>query len=412
MIAIIDYRGKTPTKTSSGIPLITAKIVKNGRILPADEFIAVSDYDSWMRRGIPLPNDIVITTEAPLGEVAQLDSRKVALAQRLIALRGKPDVLNNTFLKFLMMSPSVQEEMRARSTGTTVLGIKQSELRKVILKVPPLPEQEIIADILGSLDDKIELNRKMNETLEEMARAIFKSWFVDFDPVVAKSDGRQPEGMDAETAKLFPDSFVDSEIGRIPKGWRIAKASEVAETNAQTLSKSDDITRVEYIEISEVNRGDISNIQIFERGQEPSRARRRLRHGDTVLSTVRPDRRSYFISLSPSPDLIASTGFAVFSPTKVPWSFFYAGLTQDEVFEYLGQHADGGAYPAVRPEIIGQWSFAIPENTSILDSFHGLCSSLFSTADNNRKQALQLGQIRDSLLPKLLSGEIRVRTAL
>src|SRR2546426_6739746 len=138
MAAVIDYRGKTPRKTTSGIPLVTAKVVKGGRIAPPDEFIGVDDYEAWMRRGIPEAGDIVITTEAPLGEVAQLGPERVALAQRLITLRGKPGVLDNTFLKFLLQSEGVRKQLRARATGTTVLGIKQSELRKVPLTLPPL----------------------------------------------------------------------------------------------------------------------------------------------------------------------------------------------------------------------------------------------------------------------------------
>ena len=129
MDALIDYRGKTPKKTAFGIPLITAKVVKGGRIETPDEFIASADYDAWMRRGIPKAGDVVVTTEAPMGEVAQLSTERVALAQRLIALRGKSGLLDNGFLKFLMQSDDVQEQLRARASGTTVLGIKQSELR-------------------------------------------------------------------------------------------------------------------------------------------------------------------------------------------------------------------------------------------------------------------------------------------
>ena len=184
MDALIDYRGKTPKKTESGIPLITAKIIKNGRINPTQEYIAESDYDSWMRRGIPQKGDIVLTTEAPLGEVAQLDGKKIALAQRVITLRGKSGLLESDFLLYLLQSNDVQHQLDSRASGTTVKGIKQSELRKVILKFPPVPEQKAIARVLGVLDDKIELNRRMNETLEGMAQALFKSWFVDFDPVL------------------------------------------------------------------------------------------------------------------------------------------------------------------------------------------------------------------------------------
>lgn len=125
MEAIIDYRGKTPEKTQSGIPLITAKVVKGGRIEPTDEYIAAEDYDSWMRRGLPKAGDVVMTTEAPLGEIAQLGPEQVALAQRLITLRGKQDLLDNTFLKFLMQSDDVQAQLHARASGTTVLGINR-----------------------------------------------------------------------------------------------------------------------------------------------------------------------------------------------------------------------------------------------------------------------------------------------
>jgi type I restriction enzyme S subunit len=187
MDAIIDYRGKTPRKSLTGVPLITAKIIEGGRLHPVEEYIPIEDYDSWMRRGLPRTGDVVMTTEGPLGEIAQLDGRKVALGQRIITLRGKKGFLDNTFLKFLMMSFFVQAQLQARASGTTVLGIKQSELRKIFLPIPPLPEQRAIAHILGALDDKIELNRRQNATLEALARAIFQSWFVDFDPVHAKA---------------------------------------------------------------------------------------------------------------------------------------------------------------------------------------------------------------------------------
>ena len=122
--ALIDYRGKTPTKTESGIPLVTAKVIKGGRIETPTEFIAPEEYDSWMRRGIPATGDVVLTTEAPLGEVAQLGSEKVALAQRVITLRGKKDFLDNTYLLYLFMTEEMQDQLKARATGTTVLGIK------------------------------------------------------------------------------------------------------------------------------------------------------------------------------------------------------------------------------------------------------------------------------------------------
>ena len=252
--ALIDYRGKTPKKVDKGIPLITAKVVKSGRILPMDEFIADEDYESWMVRGIPQISDIVVTTEAPLGEVAQIKNANVALAQRIVTLRGKVDFLENDFLLFLMQSDFVQNQLEARATGSTVKGIKQSELRKIILPIPPIVEQKCIGKILSDLDDKIHLNNQINQTLESIAQAIFKSWFIDFDPVrakiAAKQNGEDPElaamcaisGKSEEelqqmpeedltelqaTAALFPDELVESELGEVPKGWSITKVDDI-----------------------------------------------------------------------------------------------------------------------------------------------------------------------------------------
>src|SRR5699024_4205706 len=193
--ALIDYRGKTPQKTDRGIPLITAKIVKNGVILPANEYISINDYDDWMTRGFPKIGDVLLTTEAPLGEVAQLHDDKVALAQRIILLRGKEALLSNDYLLYLMQSDFIQNQLNARASGSTVKGIKQSELRKIELLIPSYNEQQKIAKILGDLDRKIEKNNQINETLEAMAQAIFKSWFIDFDPVKAKVEAKA-KGLD------------------------------------------------------------------------------------------------------------------------------------------------------------------------------------------------------------------------
>jgi type I restriction enzyme S subunit len=197
----------------------------------------------------------------------------------------------------------------------------------------------------------------------------------------------------------------------LPLGWRLASIEEICAINAWTLGKNDDLETLEYVEISEVSRGNIANIATYPRGEEPSRARRRLRHGDTVLSTVRPDRGSYFLALNPPENRVASTGFAVLTPTKVPWSFLHATLTQPEVSDHLGQMADGGAYPAVRPEIIGAMQIALPNEPKILEAFHRTCAPLFEQAEANRTQSRTLATLRDTLLPKLLSGELSVAAA-
>ncbi len=143
LLKIIDYRGKTPVKTSSGVPLITARVVKNGELLEPTEFIAHDDYDRWMIRGLPEYGDILFTTEAPLGEVATLTRTDVALAQRLLLLRANPIYLTNTFLRHALTSEGVVDEINTRSTGSTVKGIRQKELRKVIIPIIRIDDQKI-----------------------------------------------------------------------------------------------------------------------------------------------------------------------------------------------------------------------------------------------------------------------------
>ncbi|HNY43013.1 MAG TPA: restriction endonuclease subunit S, partial [Bryobacteraceae bacterium] len=248
--ALIDYRGKTPEKTEFGVPLVTAKVIKGGRIETPTEFIAPEEYDSWMRRGIPLSGDVVMTTEAPLGEVAQLGGEKVALAQRVITLRGKAGFLDNAYLLYLFQTEEMQEQLKSRATGTTVLGIKQSELRKLGIRIPPFALQRSATGVLKALDDRITLLRETNATLEAIAQALFKSWFVDFDPVHAKQAGRAPEGMDEATAALFPDEFEESELGSVPRGWRVGSLSDLSVLNPESWSAKSHPETLAYVDLA------------------------------------------------------------------------------------------------------------------------------------------------------------------
>jgi type I restriction enzyme S subunit len=318
----------------------------------------------------------------------------------------EPDSADYRYIYYILSQDTYVRQMFGIADGSAQANISGSQIESLEVPLPPLAEQKAIAAVLGALDDKIELNRRMNATLEAMARALFQSWFVDFDPVRAKLDGREPVGLDSDTAAFFPEHFDHGEHDMLPVDWGLAAIEEVCAINAWTLGKYDDLETLEYVEISEVSRGNIANIANYQRGEEPSRARRRLRHGDTVLSTVRPDRGSYFLSLNPPKNRVCSTGFAVLTPSKVPWSFLHVALTLPEVSDHLGQMADGGAYPAVRPEVIGAIQVSLPKNPKVLEAFHRTCAPLIEQAEANRTQSRTLATLRDTLLPKLLSGEL------
>ena len=407
MKAIIDYRGKTPRKTSSGVPLITAKIVKDGRIMTPTEFIAAEGYDSWMNRGLPEPGDVVMTTEAPLGEIAQLDNRKVALGQRLITLRGKPDVLNNTYLKFAMQAAFVQNQLKARSTGTTVLGISQRELREVEIPLPPLSEQHRIAHILGTLDDKIELNRQVNETLEATARAIFKSWFVDFDPVKAKMEGREPPFMDTETAELFPSAFQESTLGKISKGWKVGTLGEIAENVRRSVKASEIDANDCFIGLEHIPRRNITLSQ-WETDAEVQSNKYRFRKGEILFGKLNP----HFHKAGVAPiDGVCSTDILVIQPIDIEWFGVVLGLiSSDNFFAYTTACAKGTTLPRTNWKDMSNYKTVLP-TVEIAHKYTEFIQPIINKIIENIHQSRTLAQTRDTLLPKLLSGEIRIDDA-
>ncbi|ENM3841049.1 restriction endonuclease subunit S [Vibrio cholerae] len=433
MDAIIDYRGKTPTKTTSGIPLITAKIIKNGRIQDVNEYIAEGDYDAWMRRGLPKEGDVVLTTEAPLGEVAQLDSRKIALAQRVITLRGKKGVLDNDYLLYLLQSHDVQHQLDGRGTGSTVKGIKQSELKEIILSFPSINVQKRIAQHLKNIDQKITLNHQINQTLEQMAQTLFKSWFVDFDPVIdnaldagffeqdwpipdelqhraeARKTVRESEGfkpLPEDVRQLFPDAFEESELGWVPKGWAISTISDMARINSKTWSKKSAPEVVEYVDLSNAKNGVILGTDVYVFDEAPSRARRILNKKDTIFGLVRPANRSY--AFVDKDGLTGSTGFAVVTAKKSNGAnFIYQLLTSDNIIDLFIRIADGAAYPAIKPDDIADVQFAMPSD-QVLDYFELVANSYKERSAIGLTNNINLTALRDTLLPKLISGEQRL----
>ncbi|MCT8616861.1 restriction endonuclease subunit S, partial [Glaesserella parasuis] len=193
---VIDHRGKTPKKLgfddfhSNGYPVLSAKHVKTSGLVNLDvmRFANQEMYEKWMK--IPTKKgDIVLTSEAPLGELFYIDgSTQYLLGQRVFGLRTKANLINPMYLFAWLSSPEGQSALQARATGSTVQGIKQSELLNIELSIPDLIEQEKVAEILFNLNNKIQLNTQINQTLEQIAQTIFKSWFIDFDPVHAKAN--------------------------------------------------------------------------------------------------------------------------------------------------------------------------------------------------------------------------------
>lgn len=288
---------------------------------------------------------------------------------------------------------TIKPELKAQGGGGSVyLNVSKSKFSNLEVPLPPLPVQRRIADILGALDDKIALNRRMNETLEEMAQTLYRHWFVDFGP--------------------FQDrKFKDTEeLGPIPKGWEVGELGDFCTVNRETVNKDDPPDPIEYIKISGVNEGRVEETEIIEWEESPTRANRRVQDGDIVWSKVRPNRKGYFLCLEPPENLVVSTGFATITPNQLPFTWVYLTLTTEDFVEYLTARATGAAYPSVRLEAFRNAKVIIPGKEE-LNAFHEKVEALFRLQRANERENETLAETRDYLLPKLISGEIEVEVA-
>jgi len=223
------FTNPMPTIDGDGAYMVTAKDIKNGRI--QYQTARKTSWDAYRSKltdkSRPAKGDLLLTKDGSIGRLALCDRDDICINQS-VALLQSNNKGDFRYIKYLLEAPEYQRKMESDSDGSTIKHIYITRVDKMIIPLPPRKEQQGIVSILGTLDDKIELNRKTNETLEAMAKALFKSWFVDFDPVRAKAEGR-PTGLPSQISDLFPYSFEDSELGEIPNGWEVGCLSDCCE---------------------------------------------------------------------------------------------------------------------------------------------------------------------------------------
>jgi type I restriction enzyme, S subunit len=402
---LIDYRGKTPQKTSSGIPLITAKIVKDGKINTPQEFIDEDDYEAWMVRGFPKKGDVVLTTEAPLGEVASIDDENIALAQRIVVLRGKKGLLDNTYLKYHLMSHDIQHQLQSRASGSTVLGIKQSELRKIILKIPPMRTQEKIAENLDLLYQLSKQNKYIISDLNSTISAFFRSWFIDFEPVKAKAEGKLPYLMDKETAALFPDSFEDSEIGPIPSGWELCSILELGDFLNGVASQKYPVTSEDdslpVVKIREMQNGVTEN---SDWASTSTPQKYHINEGEILFSWAATLLVQHWQG---NKAILNQHIFKVTPSENFPEWFVYQYLITElwkfQIMATAGETMMGH----IKRKDLQQHLIVIPPN-QLLKKLSETMNPLYSLSKSISVNQKHPTSIRDALLPKLMSGELSV----
>lgn len=313
------------------------------------------------------------------------------------------------YLFYLMASDLFVEPVVRASEGTKMPRAKWDYAAALELPLPPLPEQRAIAHILGTLDDKIELNRRMARTLEEMARALFKAWFVDFEPVRAKMDGRWRRGeslpgLPAHVYDLFPDRLVDSELGPIPEGWEVGTLGEVAR-HIKRHAKPDEITAsTPYIALEHMPRCSLRLAQ-WSTAAEVMSNKFRFRRGEILFGKLRP----YFYKIGVAPvDGVCSTDILVLNSISPAWFGFVLGhISGKEFVDYASARSTGTKMPRVRWSDVADYKVALPPE-SAAEALTSLLSPLIDSLILGIEHSRTTAAVRDTLLPRVVSGTIRV----
>ncbi|RIK08333.1 MAG: restriction endonuclease subunit S [Acidobacteria bacterium] len=347
-------------------------------------------------------NTVCLSRTASVGYVVVM-GRPMATSQDFVNWVCS-DRLDHRFLKYVLLAE--HEALLRFASGTTHQTIYFPEVKAFHVSLPPIHEQRAIANVLGTLDDKIELNRRMSETLESIARAIFKSWFVDFDPVRAKADGRDP-GLPKHIADLFPDRLVDSELGPIPAGWQIGKLGDVADHPRRTVNPHDVDAETPYIALEHMPKRCIALTNWGAAGGLASN-KFRFRRSEILFGKLRP----YFHKVGVAPlDGVCSTDIVVVNSRDDGWFGFVLGhFSSDEFVEYTNLSSTGTRMPRTNWRDMSKFAVALPPPT-VAATFADLIRPLTEKIIGTTHESRSLAALRDTLLPKLISGEIRLSGA-
>lgn len=424
-LLVADCPHATPKWTDSGNVVLRNQNIKNGRLdLSSPSFTDEAHYLGRIRRATPQAGDLVITREAPMGEVCQIPSGlKCCLGQRQVLLRPDPSKVDSRFLLYALQSPYLQHQIGwNEGTGSTVSNLRIPVLEALQVPTPSLHIQYEVAQILGAIDDRITLLRETNASLEAIAQALFKSWFVDFDPVRAKMEGRAPEGMDEATAALFPDGFEESELGLVPRGWYSTKVADVAEVvKGKSYSSKDlvDHHDTALVTLKSFERGGGFRMDGFKPYAGRYKASQVVQPGDLIVAYTDVTQAAELIGkpaivvgVEEYNTLVASLDVGIVRPddSKCGRQFLY-GLFKTEAFQaHTLAHTSGTTVLHLAKDGVGSYLFPCPQNQLVL-AFETIALVIAERRQTNSDQIHTLVSLRDTLLPRLITGQLRLSEA-
>ena len=410
------YRAKNDELAPSGLPFARAGNINNGfQFDDADHFPDANV--SRVTNKISQPGDVVFTSKGTVGRFAFVRSRtpRFVYSPQLCFWRSlNTGVIESHFLYFWMYGREFFVQFKGVAGQTDMAEyVSLSDQRRMRITLPPIYEQRTIAHILGTLDDKIELNRKMSETLEAMARTLFKSWFVDFDPVRAKMEGRDP-GLPREIADLFPSRLVESELGEIPEGWEFKPIGDLAEIVGGSTPKT---RRREYWEDGKhhwVTPKDLSALSVpvlldTERKITDAGLTQissgLLPKGTVLLSSRAP---IGYLAIAEVP-VAVNQGFIAMKPRRGTSNLFLLRLVS-AAHEEIVSHANGSTFLEISKSGFRPIRTVTP-TAPVMQAFDRMSRPMYRRTVTLERESRALVALRDSLLPRLISGELQLHAA-
>lgn len=415
-VSLIDCDHRTPPAALYGRPYVAIPQVKNGRIdLAGVRYISDEHFKEWTRKANPQPYDVVLSRRCNPGETAFVSpGLKFALGQNLVLLRADGKKVLPEYLRWLTQGPIWWAQIsKFMNVGAVFDSLKCADVPKFELPIPSLEEQKAISSVLAALDNKIELSRRMNVTLEAMARALFKSWFIDFDPVRAKMEGKQLFGMDAATATLFPSWMVSSELGETPEGWEVPRFSSLFQVIGGGTPKT---SNTEYWN------GDIpwfsiadapSDTDVFVLKTEKTITQKGLDESSTKIlppgTTIITARGTVGrLALVGHPMAMNQSCYGLSPLNGITPGFLYFS-TRKAIAE-LQSRAHGSVFDTITTKTFDGLNTIRPPD-AVVSAYESIAWPMLEKIKANLIEISELEKNRNYLLPKLISGDIRIPDA-
>lgn len=382
--------GDCENEENSGYYFISCKDIFDGQINYKNaRQIAKADYEETHKRTMLEVDDILLTNSGTIGRMAFVTDREATTKttfQKSVAII-KPDKQKVLPRYLYYQLQNCVPQFINSSNGSAQKNLLLSTMRTFQIEIEENREkQEKIADTLSAYDDLIENNQKQIKLLEETAQRLYKEWFVDL---------------------RFPGHENTKIVDGVPEGWQWCKVRDVADINSSALPKNYKEDFIDYVDLGSVRCGHIETRTRYNLNEAPGRAKRCAKDGDIIWGMVRPNLKAYALVTNPKETDVFSTGFAVLSAKKVPYSYLYCAVTQEEFVGYLVNATNGAAYPAVKP-VHFEVADVLKPDDKVLEQFHSVADSIYRKKEALENQNHNLRESRDLILPKLMNGEVEV----